>query len=1484
MKLIAETSIFSDQQVRDSFSEVRVTAEGIQQEVRGKVGNDEIISKINMSPEHIQIQSNRLEIDGTAVFNAIKPNIQNTLDGKKSIYTLKSGDAGGSNYKDILNFSAEGNIKTYTIDLSTPTTDIRAGDTVRLAYLAKDMASPGNQGTIVYIIGTVQEDPTSPTSITLIGHGLDTTVIDGGHILTGTIDANRISGSVISAINESNTGEIDANKIKTSDIKIGDLNSILGGTNLLKEIGAKINTTEYCCATIPLTEQLVANQPYTLQLWGVSIFNTPSTDKSIDIYWGGDTIYLGRIDSFVDGYGSLTFTLSSSQITHSDTLHYYINFYNSNAELTSYNFNITKWKLEKSDAPTAWSASPSDRVGKSNILRGTNQMKTGAGTYETATFSATQGTITHYNNDIGAITSGMLGYVAVQNYKNEPFEIGLSQKGIPAIYATVGLPYTISCWVKGNTEAIGAQVRLSPLQNAGSNPHTSRPALTTEWQYIFTTGVLTGTQSTSSIVGGFVTVPDMPASGILYVMGLKVEQGSSPTAWSGGTETDANSYITDIDGSGIIISSVNQNPSINAEGNSIKINGSGVYIYKNSIEQAHFIDSEVRLGESSKDNIKIDTQGIHLNKAINNEIINIADFNNTSIRLGESSKNNITIDTQGIHLYKIINNSITNIANFGDTIKIGIDNKQRIEINSTGFKGYDENNTSLLNISQNYISLGDANAAHIIMSTINSTNPYIHMYNNTSICFSANKDNITIGNETNGRSVINTSGLQVYLPTDLNHAVASFGSSTRIGYNTVLDQSYVYVSKSGFWIYRKDEDRNRSLFTINPPYFTLGEDDNLRMSINTTKGYIHMYTKDSNDNLQLSFNANANGVYIGPTDSGHSFISSDGLKVYIGSESVNTLIAQLGREIILGTTFVNSIPTNNILINDQAITIRQGTHKISTFNTQGINIFNNNEETVASFGTNESGYAYSILGYKKPGTANSFLEFSNNGMALYSSINQNQPIMSITNGRINADATGNISYDAPLVNAQIYYNTGATKTIPNTVIRTIQTNLSPNRLYITVQRYNNTSTLKTYYVELTDSNNIFSGSGNYFSGNYYSSTGKIDVTLKPQFFTDTTFSAFNTLNSSSSLVEPFINSTYGGANRLCISNTNTTDSGIFVALLDTTTVPYFDLIISSTSSIVKRIATNQTNTYQFSIIQENPDDEGENIEITFEATYNLSQRKITISKTADSPDLLYNQYFYFSNVRMQAIQLVKISLEVSSNYANATYNLGIRTISDSINIGNYSFISGFELTAPNDYQTTIGKYNKNIENALFVVGNGIDNNTRSNALVVTQNGETYSNYFYSQETTVSLETWVATGILTTNSANLRFTIPTGRIYPPGSTIEEISFNIVARSGNASGTGRYIMKNTSKGYDAASFVYKAEGNANVCSFYNGNNQRKTIAHNNCFVTLYGGTNIEVSLVPSTKYFFTGTKTINNACNNQPVAVGLDSISYVIKLPN
>ena len=57
-------------------------------------------------------------------------------------------------------------------------------------------------------------------------------------------------------------------------------------------------------------------------------------------------------------------------------------------------------------------------------------------------------------------------------------------------------------------------------------------------------------------------------------------------------------------------------------------------------------------------------------------------------------------------------------------------------------------------------------------------------------------------------------------------------------------------------------------------------------------------------------------------------------------------------------------------------------------------------------------------------------------------------------------------------------------------------------------------------------------------------------------------------------------------------------------------------------------------------------------------------------------------------------------------------------------IGDYSHSSGYNTNANSNYMTVIGKYNKisETEHYLFVVGNGTDNDNRSNALIVDING------------------------------------------------------------------------------------------------------------------------------------------------------------------
>ena len=63
MKLTAESTVFNDEKVQSKFSELIVDADGIRTEVSKKVGNDEVISRINQSAESVQIQASKVAIE-----------------------------------------------------------------------------------------------------------------------------------------------------------------------------------------------------------------------------------------------------------------------------------------------------------------------------------------------------------------------------------------------------------------------------------------------------------------------------------------------------------------------------------------------------------------------------------------------------------------------------------------------------------------------------------------------------------------------------------------------------------------------------------------------------------------------------------------------------------------------------------------------------------------------------------------------------------------------------------------------------------------------------------------------------------------------------------------------------------------------------------------------------------------------------------------------------------------------------------------------------------------------------------------------------------------------------------------------------------------------------------------------------------------------------------------------------------------------------
>lgn len=149
----------------------------------------------------------------------------------------------------------------------------------------------------------------------------------------------------------------------------------------------------------------------------------------------------------------------------------------------------------------------------------------------------------------------------------------------------------------------------------------------------------------------------------------------------------------------------------------------------------------------------------------------------------------------------------------------------------------------------------------------------------------------------------------------------------------------------------------------------------------------------------------------------------------------------------------------------------------------------------------------------------------------------------------------------------------------------------------------------------------------------------------------------------------------------------------------------------------------------------------------------------------------------------------------------------------------------------------------------------------------------------SNKTTLSLGSYHATGLLTSSSAILYFTIPTGRVFPTGTTVSKITFSIIARAGKSNGAGAYIIKNASGGTSSASF-----DSSNSSSFYDYADKPRTMTSSMWTKTLYGGTNVGITFTGSENYFFTGNSDNNAIINNQPVVVTLSDINIEFTLPS
>lgn len=116
---------------------------------------------------------------------------------------------------------------------------------------------------------------------------------------------------------------------------------------------------------------------------------------------------------------------------------------------------------------------------------------------------------------------------------------------------------------------------------------------------------------------GFWTVTANTAINITFR--LKFEEGNKATDWTpapedvqngiSDAEKVARNYVTDISGTGIYISPANQSPSSGAEGNSVKIDGTGMEVFKGGVSVAKY-GTDARVGATSESHLELSTRGI----------------------------------------------------------------------------------------------------------------------------------------------------------------------------------------------------------------------------------------------------------------------------------------------------------------------------------------------------------------------------------------------------------------------------------------------------------------------------------------------------------------------------------------------------------------------------------------------------------------------------------------------------------------------------------------------------------------------------------------------------------------------------------------------------------------------------------------------------------------------------------------------------------
>lgn len=179
----------------------------------------------------------------------------------------------------------------------------------------------------------------------------------------------------------------------------------IGGRNLILDSAVEYSNTSYPTHIYTMSEKMVANETYTIRIWG----ELGEGKTSFAPYLDGGNMQLGNTVDNGDGTYSVTFTGKAGTKNPSQ-----INIYPIPASVTGATSTITKVKLEKGNKATDWTPAPEDTAMSideiHNQLDGIDNIITNTQTnFEqkidsiTATVEQTQQTVVDYQGQLTQI-------------------------------------------------------------------------------------------------------------------------------------------------------------------------------------------------------------------------------------------------------------------------------------------------------------------------------------------------------------------------------------------------------------------------------------------------------------------------------------------------------------------------------------------------------------------------------------------------------------------------------------------------------------------------------------------------------------------------------------------------------------------------------------------------------------------------------------------------------------------------------------------------------------------------------------------------------------------------------------------------------------------------------------------------------------------------------------------------------------------------